>query len=51
LIPLLVSFALLIKSEDRHLDSSYKRRLWLLLFLVPLIQAVLIAASFAPSAY
>jgi hypothetical protein len=51
LIPLLVSFALLIKSEDRHLDSSYKRRLWLLLFLVPLLQAVLIAASFAPSAY
>ncbi|HSM71766.1 MAG TPA: DUF6056 family protein [Anaerolineales bacterium] len=51
LIPFLVGFALIIKSEDRHLDSDYKRRLWLLLILVPLIQALLIAASFAPSAY
>jgi hypothetical protein len=53
LMPLLVSFTFYFygRSKEQNLASYGKRRLWMLLFFVPLIQSLLIAASFAPSAY
>ena len=51
LIPFLVVFGVFIKPENQHLDTFRRRQIWMWLVLVPLIQYLLIAASFAPSAY
>ena len=51
LIPFLVIFGILIKPENQDFDAFHRRQIWILLALVPLIQYLLIAASFAPSAY
>ena len=51
LIPFLISFGFLVSSENQPLAPQRKRQIWMWVILVPLIQYVLIAASFAPSAY
>lgn len=51
LMPFLVYFGFYINSENQPVASQHKRQLWIWVMLVPLIQYLLIAASFAPSAY
>jgi len=51
LITFLVFFVFRVKSEAQTLSRRRKRQIWMALILVPLAQYLLIAASFAPSAY
>jgi len=51
LISFFVFLSFAIKSGDQTLASHRKRQIWMLIIFVPLIQCLLIAASFAPSAY
>jgi hypothetical protein len=47
----LIFFVFYFRSENQPLDSRCRRQIWLALVLVPLVQYLLVAASFAPSAY
>ena len=47
----IISFVFYVISENNSLSPRQRNRLWILFLVVPVIQFLLIASSFAPSAY
>ncbi len=51
LVPGLLLFSLHIRHESPPLNASQRHNLWILFTIVPVVLFILVAASFAPSAY